>query len=336
MSKIKPFTVDAFNHIAMRIDRTSAYIAFCDFALASLGRANSVTLDHAAIDRFADAMPADEKPSTRSSYLSPAAWAGPLNEVRVMHQFGAIIGQMGGFFEQQADGTTRKWELEGSGAKAVVAKMADIRKALGDAGEGETRPSKLGPKLTRLFDGTPMQAWRIAAMKEFYAAGAMKKTEQVLRASAPGLKDGQMVVGASLTLDFKTIQNLARAYPVSFGGDPLYKKAALLVLMANSHFAARKAEWLEGQSITLNSIVGADYRIPQGAMTEQLGMIRIDDELRQRIARREVMDINDPDVIKLRLATVLLGDRIARRSGRSISTVDSALITAGRDLAKLP
>lgn len=181
-----------------------------------------------------------------------------------------------------------------------------------------------------------MQAWRVAAMKEFYSAGAMKKTEQLLRKSAPNLASNQMVVGASLALDFATIRNVAEAYPVSFGGDPFFKKASLLVLMANSHFQARKNEWLEGQTITQDGIVGADYRIPQGAMTEQLGMIKIDDTLRQRLAAREVMDINDPDVVKLRLASVLIGDRIHRRSGRSIGTVDSALITAGRNLAKLP
>lgn len=338
MAKVNSFDVATFNEIALNSKLSKAgYIAFCEFALENLGRKDSVVIDYDAVDRFATQLPPPAaRAQTRSEYLSSRAANGPLHEVRVVHEFAAIVGQMGGFFEvDKSDSTlTHHWALDGSGSKAVLQKMHEVRKALGEPGDGETRPSVLNRKLKSLFRGATMPEWRAAAMKEFYVRGAMDKTHQILRDSAPGLKPGEPVVGASLAFNTATLHALSEAFPVSLGGDPLFKKATLTLLHARSHLDARRAEWMPGQNVSLETILASDYRIPQATTADETGMVKIDQRLRDDLLNSKIMDINDPEVVKLRISSILVGNHIEKKTGFETNDVDSALITLGRRLSR--
>lgn len=330
-------SVKQFNKLALSCKTKAGFMCLCQYALETLGRPGSVTIDHDAVRAYAACMPPPETAARSfSDYISPKASTGPLDEVRVFHEFAAIVGQMGGFFERfgGSDDVLRKWELEGSGAKMVVDRMHHVRQELGAPGY-----SKIGPRIVRrqlegLFMDATLKDWRVKAMSEFYAPGAVAKTEQVLRSAARDLEDSQPLQGATLSFNFMTARRLAEAFPVSLGGDPFFKKATLVLLQAASHLRSRQAEWAQGQNISVDTILASDYRIPQTTTAPGIGMVQIDKQLRARLLTQKPLDIADPDVIKLRASSVVVGSLLELLTGQNVASIDNNLIHTGRKLDK--
>lgn len=330
-------SVKQFNKLAFASGSTAGFVDLCEYALECMGRPLSVTVDRDAVKAYAAAMPPPEQEARSfSDYISPKAWSGPLDEVRVFHEFGAIVGQMGGFFERfgGSDDVLRKWEYEGSGAKMVVWRMRDVRNELGAPGNNKLGARYLKRELEGLFMDATMPGWRVKAMSEFYRPDAMARTEAVLRSAAINLPEDKPLQGASFAFNFMTARRLAEAFPVSLGGDPFFKKATLVILQASSHLRSRKAEWMPGQSLGVDTIIASDYRIPQATTAPGIDMVRMDDRLLEKLLAQRPVDIFDADVMKLRASSVVVGSMLQRLTRQESGSVDNHLIGLGRRLDK--
>jgi hypothetical protein len=303
-------TVSEFNAAARQSGGLTSFVSLCENALVCLP-GSRVTIDDVAIDAFA----AKVKPATGNGYgwndyISPRANEEPMNVGRVFHEMAAIVGQMGGFFEQTATGI-RKWEVGGSGAKAMVEKMANVRQAFGAPGESVIVPHKLLSPLHEKLTETPFAEWRADALMEFMPFTQMGKTLRLVEQ----IRDNNGV----LQLDFAAAQAVTRTYPTSFGGDPFNKKANLLLLMMAAHIDSRPDTPMRPRYV-LNTIAAADYRLPQALSAPDVGILKLDDALQARLQdRSQLLDLNDPDVVKLRVGAVVALHRGAQRSGRSIA-----------------
>jgi hypothetical protein len=242
----------------------------------------------------------------------------------------AVVGQLGGFFERTAGGI-RKWEVDGSGAKAMVQKMAEIRNTIGVPGETQGGfKGLMGVKLARAFEGTPFASWRVKALNEFMSYDSLRQTEKLLRDCTV---DDLSSPSARLTFDLPLAQQLAETFPVSFGGDPFFKKASLALLMVDAHIAARKGAEAT-PAIALNTIAAADYRLPQALSAQGVDIVRLSPRLCKKLQAQELVSIADTDVVKLRAASVVVAHRLCVQSGQPMSVVDAALWGAGRTLEK--
>lgn len=280
-----------------------------------------VSIDHDKVKSVAASFRQAGSPPAWNNYISDTAKQDPFDATRVLFEMALICAQQGGFITPDANGVPQKWNINGSGAAAMLAKMDELRGANAIPGIDILDPSQVDAKIAPLLKDAPMAQERLALFREFAAPAAYAALDKLVKAAwQPEDK--------KYNFDFAFINAMADIFPQSFASDPFRKKAILSVLMASAHAENR------GVTIATDAPVASDYVLPQ--VLEGLGVLKISDDLRQKLLAKQGFAENDPVVRDLRAATITAADDLAKASGARSQDIDAHLWLAGRDPAVKP
>jgi hypothetical protein len=255
-----------------------------------------------------------------NDYISPAAQTGKMDATRVLFEMSMICAQQGGFIAPDAAGVPQKWAVNGSGAKAMLNKMDELRKNGVLPGLDITDPAEVDGKIGPFLKDVPFAKERLEMFREFAAPGVYQKLDALVKSAWDEERK-------AYRFDFDFVNALADLFPQSFAADPFRKKSVLSVLMTSAHAASR------GVTVETETPVAADYVLPQ--VLEGLGVLKLSDGLRERLVNKEGMGENDPAARELRAATVAACAELAR-GGAKTPDIDAFLWLAGRDPAVKP
>lgn len=256
-----------------------------------------------------------------NNYISDTAKQDPFDATRVLFEMALICAQQGGFITPDANGAPQKWNINGSGAAAMLAKMDELRQAKVIPGIDFTEPAQTDAKMAALLQDAPMAQERLAMFREFADPAAYAALDKLV-------KSAWQEDTKTYHFDFTFINAMADIFPQSFAADPFRKKAILSVLMTAAHAENR------GISIATDAPVASDYVLPQ--VLEGLGVLKLSDSLREKLVLKQGFGENDPAVRDLRAATIAAADDLAKASGARSQDIDSHLWLAGRDPAVKP
>lgn len=267
-----------------------------------------------------------------AEYISDQARAEPVDVTRVFFEMAMICAQQGGFITPDADGQPQKWNINGSGAAAMLQKMKDIRAAKAAPFIDIQDPAALQAALAPHLAGVPFADKRQRMFAEFAPAETYAALDALV-------KDCYDAKTNRYHFTFKFINEAAALFPESFAADPFRKKIILAVLMTASFVAARaetdpRIDNGRPLMISHNAPVASDYVLPQ--VLEGLGVLRYSDDLARRIEAREGFAEDDAAVADLRAATVDACALLAAFSGKNAQDIDAQLWLAGRDPAVKP
>lgn len=256
-----------------------------------------------------------------NNYISDTAKQDPFDATRVLFEMALICAQQGGFITPDANGVPQKWNINGSGAAAMLAKMDELRAANVIPGIDIHDAAQVDAKIAPLLANAPMAQERLAMFREFADPAAYAALDKLVK-SAWQPQDNKY------NFDFAFINAMADIFPQSFAADPFRKKAILSVLMAAAHAENR------GVAVVTDAPVASDYVLPQ--VLEGLGVLKLSDDLREKLTSKQGFAENDPVVRDLRAATITAADELAKASGARSQDIDSHLWLAGRDPAVKP
>jgi hypothetical protein len=280
-----------------------------------------VSLDAEKISALAATFQQAAKAPSWNDYISDAAKADPLDMTRVLFEMAMICAQQGGFIFPDENGVPQKWNVNGSGAAAMLKKMDELRgnKVLPgiDIQDTAEMTAAIGP----LLDGVPSKEARLKMFAEFCPPAAYARLDALVKSAWQ--EDEQ-----AYHFDFDFVNEMADIFPQSFAADDFRKKAILAVLMTAAHAETR------GCRVTTDAPVAADYVLPQ--VLEGLGVLKLSPALRAKLQAREGFDENDAIVRDIRAATIVACDALTRESGARPQEIDSHLWLAGRDPAVKP
>ena len=283
-----------------------------------LARQEDVSIDAAALARFAHSLKGETAVPDWKGYISDTTeTAAGYDFGRAFYEFALLTAQQGGFIDADKSGGARKWQRDGSGAKAMVGLLAEIRreKALPffDIAEDEVA-GRIGP----LLAGVPFAAERLEIFREFASAGNHRRAMDLLARSFDG---------ETYLFDMPFVQALAEIFPKGLGGDPFMKKALLSVLSAAAHGHHR------GVSADITDLpVAADYILPQVLNADHVQVLKFSPALTEKLDQRALFAESAPEVEALRAAAVVAGEELAALSGLDARQLDSHLWKAGRGL----
>jgi hypothetical protein len=280
-----------------------------------------VSIDHEKLATVAATFRQAAKPPSWNNYISDDAKADPLDMTRVFFEMALICAQQGGFIYPDADGKPRKWNVNGSGAQAMLNKMDELRQKNLIAGIDIRSPAAVRAAIEPELEGVPSKEERIAMFEEFADPAAYRKLDALV-------KGAWQAAEQRYNFDFAFINKVADIFPQSFASDPFRKKAILSVLMTAAHAENR------GVAVATDAPVASDYVLPQ--VLEGLGVLKFSDELRAKLIDKEGFAENDPLVRDIRAATITACHDLAEKSGARAQDIDSHLWLAGRDPAVKP
>jgi len=281
---------------------SAAHRAFVENCRDILSRQDDVRINDAAIEAYAGQLKSSGFIPDWKEYISAAANSrADYDFKRVFYEMAMVVANQGGFIYADADGCAQKWHLGGSGARAMVAKMAEIRAAG-----------------ALLLDGVPFAEERLVIFEAFADAARYAQVAALL---------DDAYDGGPYVLDMAFAQRLAQAMPESFGNDPFLKKAILTVLMAagNAHSHSIHAD-------ISDLTVAADYILPQVLNADHIGILSFSPVLEEKLSCRHLFRENAQEVTALRAAAVVACERLAELSGLTAREIDGHLWLAGRKL----
>lgn len=279
-----------------------------------------VALDHAAIHRLAPRFAAAAKAPSWSQYISDKANESPADVTRILFEMAMICAQQGGFIYPDDAGQPQKWNINGSGASAMLAKMAEIRAAGLLPGIDIAEPAKIDAALSPLLAGVPFAAERLTMFREFAAPQAYAALDALVQSARDA--------NGTYRFDFDFINRMAKIFPQSFAADPFRKKAILSVLMTAAHGESK------GVAIMTDAPIASDYVLPQ--VLEGLGILKLSNFLQSRLLAKAGFDEQDAAVRDLRAATITACNLLAQASGARPQDIDANLWLAGRDAEMKP
>ena len=280
-----------------------------------------VTVHAEAISALLSLLKASTDHSYWRDYVSPVDRNRP-DIGSLCYELALTISQFGGFIHYRSDGSTDSWKLAGSGVKAILATMAEIRAAR--KLPGIDIHEDFDRELAHFLIDKPFGRERLAMMKEIaqYSSPAFF----VRMVSATRSRAGQFHFNGTHVL------GLASRLPRCFGEDgEFYKKASLLFMTMEIALGQL------GYAATAATIPPADYRIPQ--ILESFGILRFTPALSQKLGRKMVFCLNAPEVRAMRAATVqavgLIKIAFEKHSGAPVSSaaLDGMLYMLSRDKA---
>jgi hypothetical protein len=292
---------------------------FLQSSADGLAASSEVRVNPQALAVFAQMMAEKQqgqeyKPMRWEKYISSEANAEPLDLARVLFEFALISAQNGGYLYCDAEGKTRKWEKNGSGADALLDKMAELRQAQKVPGIHLHHPDAVAQELAPLLKDVPYAQDRLKIFAEFAAPDALEACRAIAQHSIQ--TDG------SVHFDYGTMLALAKLSPLGLGEDSFLKKAALTLLLTANHLMAR------GVPVTTDLPPAAEYRLFQ--TLEKAGVIEVSQPIAEAINRGLLFEEDDPRVKAMRDAVVVAVQGIKERSGLPDCTLDAALWFAGR------
>lgn len=281
-------------------------------------RQSDVTIDDAALKAFAKTIQAANFVPDWKEYISDAANSAENYDFkRAFYEFAMITAQQGGFIYEDAEGQAQKWQKNGSGAKAMVEKFAEIRVA-GALPFYDIGAEDIDRRLRPLLSEVPFTEQRLSILKEFAAPATHDKVMQLL---------DSVYDGAQYKLDMFFLDKLAQILPQGLGDDPFMKKNMLTALMAaaNAHHHGVKVD-------TSDLLPAADYILPQVLNADHIGILKFSEGLTEKLEKRQGLDENAKEVEALRAATIVVCHRLMEESQLSAQAVDGTLWLAGRGL----
>lgn len=255
-----------------------------------------------------------------------AAWRGYVSDPvspdtgLLFFELALTISQFGGFIGYRADGTVDTWKRDGSGIKAILATMREIR--LARKLPGIDIHDDYDRELAHFFIRTSFGRERLDILMEVGTPMARRDLQELLRYSRQ--QDG------SYRFTPLHVHTLAGRFPLSFGEDPVFHKKASLLLMT-MEIALNQL----GAKAVAETLPPADYRIPQ--ILEGLGILKFTDDVNRKIGDGHVFRLEDPEVHAIRAATVeavgLIKARYEQRHGRetTCAEIDGLLYLLSRN-----
>jgi hypothetical protein len=231
--------------------------------------------------------------------------------------------QQGGYLYTGQDGTIQKWEIDGSGAKALLSKMDEVRNAKALPYIDLQDAIAVRATLRDTFNGTPYGRERLELWAELGRAAypdTLKEifADSVSAASAAGKN-------TRYHFDFNSLKKLAEYFPKGLGEDPFMKKAALLPIL----FAGVAHNKQAPDSVSLDIIAPADYRAPQ--TLHNIGILRYSDRLVEALESKALLDEGDSFVTQIRAQNVIAVEEIlSARPDLQMHHIDGELWFAGR------
>lgn len=288
---------------------------FIDNCRDIVARQSDVTINEAAVEAFAMTIQASTFVPEWKDYISAAAQAEPYDFRRVFYEMAMLTAQQGGFIYEDAAGQPRKWQQDGSGAKAMVAKMAAIRES-GALPFYQIGADAVEARIGPLLAGVPFAEKRLEIFREFADAGNHRRLMELL---------DQAFDGTQYKIDMAFVEKMAAIFPLGLGEDPFRKKALLTPLLAAANAAHH------GVGVDTSDLVAAtDYVLPQVLNADGVGILSFSPALTEKLENRQAFAENAGEVAALRAATALVCERLIALSGRSAQEVDSFLWLAGR------
>lgn len=298
--------------------KSKAHRAFIENCEDILARQSDVVINDKALEAFAQTLTASSFVPDWKEYISAAAQDDAHYDFkRAFYEMAMIVANQGGFIYEDATGAAQKWQVNGSGAKAMVEKMAEIRTA-GALPFYDLAPQDVETKIRPLLAGVPFADERIAIFKAFADPARHQAVMDLLDAAFDGEK---------YTFDMGFAEKLAQVMPEGFGNDPFFKKSILAALMAaaNGHHHGIKSD-------VSDMTIAADYILPQVLNADHIGVLSFSPALTEKLQKREIFRENADEVTALRAAAVVACARLAEISGLSAQDIDGALWLAGRKL----
>src|SRR4051812_30786630 len=135
-----------------------------------LSKQSYVSINDAALKAFAKTLKPSEFVPDWKDYISPAANdPAQYDFTRAFYELAMITAQNGGFIYADQSGAAQKWQKDGSGAKAMVEKMAEIRAAQA-LPFYDIKPAAVDSHIAPLLAGAPFAEKRLKIFKEFASA----------------------------------------------------------------------------------------------------------------------------------------------------------------------
>jgi Potential Queuosine, Q, salvage protein family len=252
-------------------------------------------------------------------YVSVVDLAAP-DTSRLFFELALTISQFGGFVGYRSDGEIDTWKRDGSGVKAILATMSEIRAAR--KLPGIDIQDDYDRELAHFFIRVPFGKQRLDMLTEVGTPMARRYFHHLL-ATAKG-RDG------SYRFNVLHMTGLACRFPLSFGEDPVFYKKASLLLMT-MEIALNQL----GAKAVAETLPPADYRIPQ--ILEGLDILKFSDEVSRKVKDGHVFRLADPEVHAIRAATVeavgLIKARYEQQHGRetTCAEIDGLLYLLSRN-----
>ena len=321
--------------------RSKTHHAFIENCADILARQSDVVINDHALEVFAQTLKASSFVPDWKEYISAAANDDAQYDFkRAFYEMAMIVANQGGFIYEDADGVSQKWQVNGSGAKAMVEKMAAIRDAgalpfydlkpevveaairpllaAGALPFYDLKPEVVEAAIRPLLAGVPFADERIAIFKSFADPARHQAVMDLLDTAFDGEK---------YTFDMAFAEKLAQEMPEGFGNDPFLKKSILTTLMAsaNGHHHNIKTD-------VSDMTIAADYILPQVLNADHIGVLSFSPALTEKLQRRDMFRENANEVMALRAAAVVACEKLSEISGLSAQDIDGALWLAGRKL----
>jgi hypothetical protein len=295
-----------------------AHREFLENCQGILAKQSHVTINEQALEAFAKTLKASSFVPDWKEYISAEANSADAYDFkRAFYEFAMIIAQQGGFIYTDETGAAQKWHKDGSGAKAMVAKMTEIREAKAIPFY-DIAAEDVDQKISPLLTGMPFAENRLKIFKECASAENHQKVESLLDSAFDG---------KAYKLDMDFVTKLAAALPEGLGGDPFMKKAILtcLTASANAHH--------HGLKVDISDLtVATDYILPQVLNADHIGVLSFSPALETALKNRQSLHEDSGEVCALRAAAVVACERLVELSGLSAQDVDSHLWLAGRKI----
>lgn len=270
-----------------------------------------VSINKDRLEEFANSFDKAPEMLNWDKYISEeTAQKNPPDISRAMFELALNLSNQSGFITGKPGEKADKWEVGGSGSKAMVALTRKMREEKATPGIDFQVPSQVDEKITPMLEGVPFKEHRIAIFKELAEPGAQDKFERIVNDAKTGEN--------SYKLTFKHVKELAKAFPQSFDDDPFYKKASLLMI-AMAGFGKPR-----GIDIEADVPVAADYRLPQTLESKEILSIK-DENLKNAITNGRAIHEDHPAVQHLRAASIVASDKIAKIAGFNSAQVDVVL-----------
>ena len=283
-----------------------------------LARQSYASINEDSLKVFAKTLKASDFIPDWKDYISPIANdAVHYDFTRAFYELAMITAQNGGFIYEDENGAAQKWQKDGSGAKAMVEKMAEIRAAKALPFYDIT-PAQVDSKISPLLEGVPFASKRLKIFKEFASAENQQKVAALLESAFNG---------TSYKFDMDFVKKLAAVFPEGLGSDPFLKKATLTALMAagNAHHHGLKVD-------VSDLTIAADYILPQVLNADSVGVLSFNKEMTEDLEKRQPLHEDSDKVTALRAAAVVACEKLAKLSGLTAQDIDANLWLAGRKL----
>lgn len=275
--------------------RATCYSEFMRVCHDIVETSDHVRIDRKAVDTYAASLSVPNFINGWDDYVTPrnkSLWSRSHDFV----ELAVNTSVNAGYLYRSADGKTAKWELNGSGAAMLVAKMNEVRNMGALPAIHLKTPDEVCARLSDVFNGAPFAQERLAIWGELAQPRVISGLRELLYSTREHTK------GKQHHFSFDHIKGLADMCPAGFGEDPFLKKAALLPIL----YAGLAHNKIAPGSVTMDPVCAADYRLPQ--TDHNIGLLRLSDDLVDRLDKEELMHQGDRAVMDMRAATWVIND----------------------------